>query len=259
MARLPLPVVRVPRVLGVEDFALKHRRRYATVLIDADTGERIDVLPGRGADAQERRLRKHRGLEIVCRDGSGAYGEAVRRALPDAVQVNDRRHLWKNLRETTLAEVRSHSARRATANPPRPAGVHEQTTRERRHQIHGLLGKGAALLECAHRLNAPQHRQALRAHPRIRGPAPHYGLALDRAAVDAGLTQAISAGQQRLITHRRRSQSWLALPGHLKALRKGNANPLLTCTYASQEGTRLRLWDFSGTFGPSQETAAPRS
>jgi transposase len=48
-----LPVVRVLRVLSVDDFAL-HRHRCATVLIDAETGERVDVLPGRGADALER-------------------------------------------------------------------------------------------------------------------------------------------------------------------------------------------------------------
>jgi transposase len=52
-------------------------------------------------------LRSHPGVEIVCRDGSGAYGEAIRRALPDAVQVSDRWHLWANLCDKTLAEVRS--------------------------------------------------------------------------------------------------------------------------------------------------------
>ena len=51
--RLPLPPLRVPRVLGVGDFALKRRHPYATILIDAETGERIDVLPGRGADMLE--------------------------------------------------------------------------------------------------------------------------------------------------------------------------------------------------------------
>ncbi|WP_443682026.1 ISL3 family transposase, partial [Nonomuraea ceibae] len=96
LMRLPLPPLRVPRVLGVDDFALKRRHRYATVLTDAETGERIDVLPGRGADLLEAWLRSHPGVEIVCRDGSGAYGEAIRRALPDAAQVGDRWHLWAN-------------------------------------------------------------------------------------------------------------------------------------------------------------------
>lgn len=41
----------------------------------------------------------------------------------------------------------------ATVNTPRPAGVYEQTTRERWHQVHDLLGKGVGLLECARRLN----------------------------------------------------------------------------------------------------------
>jgi transposase len=38
---LPLPEQRVPRVLCVDDFALAKRRRYATILIDAQTRERI--------------------------------------------------------------------------------------------------------------------------------------------------------------------------------------------------------------------------
>lgn len=70
----------------------------------------------------------------------------MRRALPSAVQVSDRWHLWKNLCDKALAEVRSHSACWATANTPRPAGVHEQPTRERWHQVHDLLGKGVGLL-----------------------------------------------------------------------------------------------------------------
>ncbi|MEV6982685.1 ISL3 family transposase [Sphaerisporangium sp. NPDC051017] len=131
LMRLPLPPLRIPRVLGVDDFALKRRHRYATILIDAETGKRIDVLPGRGTEVLETWLRSHPGIEIVCRDGSGAYGEAIRRALPDAVQVCDRWHLWKNLCDKTLAEIRSHSACWATVNPSRPAGVREQTTRER--------------------------------------------------------------------------------------------------------------------------------
>ncbi|TDC04055.1 ISL3 family transposase, partial [Streptomyces sp. 8K308] len=177
LMRLPLPSPRVPRVLGVDDFALKRRHRYATILIDAETGERIDVLPGRNADTLEAWLREHPGAEIVCRDGSGSYGEAIRRALPQAVQVSDRWHLWQNLCDKTLAEVRSHSSCWATVNPPRSGGVHEQTTRERWQAVHDLLGKGVGLLECARRLNLALN--TVKRYARIREPealrrAPRY-------------------------------------------------------------------------------------
>ena len=63
---------------------------YATVLIDAGTGRRVDVVAGRTAGVAEKWLRDHPGVEVVCRDGSGAYAEAARQALPGAVQVSDR-------------------------------------------------------------------------------------------------------------------------------------------------------------------------
>lgn len=94
LRRLPLPRREVPRVIGVDDFALKRRLRYATIMTNAETGERIDVLSDRTADTLEKWLREHPGTEVVCRDGSATYAEAVRRALPDAVQVSDRWHLW---------------------------------------------------------------------------------------------------------------------------------------------------------------------
>ena len=47
LRRIPTPLARVPRVIGVDDFALKRRHRYATVIINAETGERVDVLPDR--------------------------------------------------------------------------------------------------------------------------------------------------------------------------------------------------------------------
>lgn len=54
LLELPLPAIRVPRVLGVDDFALAKRRRYAIVLIDAETRERIEVLPDRDAETPPR-------------------------------------------------------------------------------------------------------------------------------------------------------------------------------------------------------------
>ncbi len=152
LMRLPLPTRPVPVVLGVDDFALKRRLRYATVLIDAATGARVDVLPDRKADTVQTWLKAHPGVEVVCRDGSAAYAQAVTNALPDAVQVADRWHVWKNYAEAALKEVRAHAACWAKGGPASTATKQAWNTLERWHAVHDLVDKGAGLLECARRL-----------------------------------------------------------------------------------------------------------
>lgn len=153
LLRIPLPTRRVPRVIGVDDFALRRRHRYATVVIDAETHERIDVLPDRTAYTHHAWLRAHPGVEVVCRDGSATWAEAIRRALPSAVQVNDRWHLWHNLCEAALSEVKAHSNCWATVlDAPLYDRPRAQTTLERWHQVHDLFDPGVGLLECARRL-----------------------------------------------------------------------------------------------------------
>lgn len=173
---LPVAAAPVPRVLGVDDFALRRRRRYATVLIDAVTRRRVDVLPDRTADTLEAWLRAHPGIEVVCRDGSGAYAEAIRRALPDAIQVADRWHLWHGLGEATRREVAAHSTCWAKAGRMQD-GPRAATTRERWHQIHALLEQNVGLLECARRLNLSLNtvkRYARAGEPERLQRAPQY-------------------------------------------------------------------------------------
>lgn len=180
LRRLPLPQQAIPRVIGVDDFALRRRHRYATIITDAETGRRVAVLPDREAATLESWLREHgSGVEVVCRDGSAPYAEAVRRALPDAVQVSDRWHLWRNLCDKVLLEVRAHDGCWATINPPRPGGVREQSTRERWNKIHDLLSQGVGLLDCSRRLGLALALNTVKRYARMPEPqalriAPAY-------------------------------------------------------------------------------------
>ena len=151
LLKIPLPALAVPRVLGIDDFALRRGSVYATVLIDAETGRRVDTVEGRTADVAEKWLRGHPGIEVVCRDGSGAYGEAVRRALPGAVQVSDRWHLWHLLAEAVRKEVAAHCACWAKGMPLQK-GKRAATTLERWQQVRELRSQNLGLLECSRRL-----------------------------------------------------------------------------------------------------------
>lgn len=80
----------------------------------------------------------------MCRDGSAAYAEAIRRALPHAVQVGDRWHIRHNLAEAVRKEVAAHSTCWAKAGPPPSEGKQAATDRERRHHVRDLLDRASA-------------------------------------------------------------------------------------------------------------------
>ncbi|MFF3620738.1 ISL3 family transposase [Streptomyces sp. NPDC002467] len=96
LMHLPLPAAATPRVLGVDDFAL-YADVYGTLLVDGETRLPIELWAGRDAEQLAAWLRRHPGVEVVCRDGSLVYRQGISAGAPETVQVSDRFHLWQGL------------------------------------------------------------------------------------------------------------------------------------------------------------------
>jgi transposase len=183
-----------PRHLGVDDWAQRKGRTYATILVDLEQGCPIDLLPDRTATTLASWLREHPGVEIITRDRAGAYAEGATEGAADAVQVADRWHILKNLgdalsrvfaehpqalrpmkscaeTEVQIEEDGSPLCRERNAAPPAPQSKAERTQQQRQErrqarydQVHALLKEGVSLRTIARKLRLSRETVRKYAH-----------------------------------------------------------------------------------------------
>src|SRR6516165_2476674 len=130
LRRQPAPSFPTPRVLGVDDFALRKRHTYGTILVDLERRQPVALLPERTAEPVAQWLREHPGVEVIARDRASAYAEGARHGAPGATQVADRFHVLQNLAEALTHVFTTHGraldAVNATEHPqpvPLPDGT----------------------------------------------------------------------------------------------------------------------------------------
>ena len=172
---LPDPQFSTPRVLGVDDFAIRRGQTYSTVLTSVEDHRVVDVLPTREAGPLAAWLIRHPGVEIICRDRAGAYAEGARRGAPDALQVADRFHLWQGLGRAVETCVASH---RDCLRSPSSSDALPETTRPESGKLQDdsePLGRRAERKKAAHAL---VHELLAQGHSR-RAIARHLGWGLN--------------------------------------------------------------------------------
>jgi len=228
----PLPS---PRVLGVDDFAFRRGRSYGTILVDLERRRPIDLLPDRESETLAKWLKARSGIEIVTRDRSRAYAEAVADGAPDALQIADRWHILKNFYEALERLLtRQHRLIRQAVQPDSPP---PQPTPESKPASQTLSSK-----QSPSRRNSLQHEPKGVAERRLR----HLALYTDAIRLrEEGLSTAEIAEQigksQRTVRH------WLSEGKFRHDVRRRRSRidsylPILIGRW--QEGCRniLQLW-----------------
>ncbi|MFJ8827600.1 ISL3 family transposase [Streptomyces sp. NPDC102467] len=167
---MPEPEHGPVQILGVDEFALRRRRKYATILIDMATHRPVDVLADRTAATFASWLRQYPEIQMICRDRAGSFRDGACAGAPRAQQVADIWHVLHNLAEAVERIVGRHRAELREPLPisagAAPAGETSATevdihgrprplvarTRERYQQIHERIQRGDSLRAIAREL-----------------------------------------------------------------------------------------------------------
>ena len=181
--QLKLSEPRCPQRIGIDDFALCKGTSYGTLVVDLEQGKPLELLPSREVDVVSEWLGQQPQVEQVARDRSRAYAQAITKGAPQAVQVMDRWHVLKNLREALekdigrrYADMKQVFEAKGLLGKPIPRSRREREAqvlvleKQRRQydQVQALNREGVTIVQMAKRLGLS--RGLVRTHLRASSP-----------------------------------------------------------------------------------------
>ena len=93
------------KMICVDDFALRKRFSYGTVMINLENHRIIDMIPSRDTNDVCNWLKTFHNIEVISRDGAITYASAATNSHPDVIQISDRFHLIKGLSEVVCKYI----------------------------------------------------------------------------------------------------------------------------------------------------------
>ena len=111
------PELRTSGYIGIDDFAKRKGHEYMCAAVDHYTRQVLAVFDSRYGSEITDWIASHPEIRLVSRDGSQRYRRLIEAASPAIVQVSDRFHLMKNLRDVSVDLIRGLLGERRAKMP----------------------------------------------------------------------------------------------------------------------------------------------
>lgn len=85
------------RNIGIDDYSMKKRKKYNTIIVDNDKRERVEIINSREQREVAEVLKRFKKIKTVTRDFAVTYRKAIEETHPKAKHIVDRFHIFKNL------------------------------------------------------------------------------------------------------------------------------------------------------------------